>query len=143
YYDRYAEEERLASGPFQLEYERTKEIVARHLPPAPARILDIGGAAGPYSLWLAARGHEVHLIDRSGRLVAEAQRRRGPAAQPLASCAVGDARQLSHGDASADAVLMFGPLYHLTALADRAQALSEAYRVLRIGGLFAAAGISR
>ena len=36
-----------------------------------------------------------------------------------------------------------GPLYHLTAAADRATALAEAYRVLRYGGFCAVAAISR
>lgn len=36
-----------------------------------------------------------------------------------------------------------GPLYHLTERADRLQALSEAYRVLRPGGLLFVAAISR
>jgi len=61
------------SGPAQLEFERTKEILAWHLPAPPARVLDVGGAAGAYSLWLASLGYEVHLIDTSARLVAEAR----------------------------------------------------------------------
>src|ERR1700685_3457890 len=36
-----------------LEYERTKEIVLRALPPAPAVVADIGGGPGRYALWLA------------------------------------------------------------------------------------------
>jgi hypothetical protein len=55
YYQEVAEEGRLAAGPSQLEYARTKEIVLRHLPPPPATILDVGGAAGAYALWLAER----------------------------------------------------------------------------------------
>jgi len=46
YYDRFAEETRLATGPFRLEFERTKEILARVLPKPPARVLDVGGGAG-------------------------------------------------------------------------------------------------
>ena len=143
YYDGFEEEHRLASGPSQLEGDRTKEIVARHLPPPAARILDVGGAAGVYSLWLAALGHEVHLVDASARLVEEARRRSDRAARPLASASVGDARQLSQQDAAFDVVIVMGPLYHLTQAADRARALAEAFRVLRPGGFFAAAGISR
>jgi GrpB-like predicted nucleotidyltransferase (UPF0157 family)/ubiquinone/menaquinone biosynthesis C-methylase UbiE len=142
YYNCYEEEERLASGPSQLERERTQEILARHLPPAPARILDVGGAAGVYGLWLAERGHEVHLVDRSARLVDEARRRSHGVARPLTSATV-DARQLLQADASVDVVLVMGPLYHLTAAADRARALDEAYRVLKTDGLIAVAGISR
>jgi ubiquinone/menaquinone biosynthesis C-methylase UbiE len=56
---------------------------------------------------------------------------------------VGDARQLLWADNSADAVLLLGPLYHLTSRDDRLQALREAYRVVRPGGVVAAAAISR
>jgi SAM-dependent methyltransferase len=44
---------------------------------------------------------------------------------------------------SADAVVLFGPLYHLTDRNDRVQALREAHRVLRPGGVLLAAAISR
>lgn len=43
YYQETAEEGRLAAGPSQLEFARTKEIVLRYLPPAPATILDNEG----------------------------------------------------------------------------------------------------
>jgi ubiquinone/menaquinone biosynthesis C-methylase UbiE len=55
---------------------------------------------------------------------------------------VGDARALAQADASADAVLLLGPLYHLVEPADRAQALAEAHRVLRPGGVLLAGAIS-
>ena len=42
YYERFAEETRLASGPGRLEFERTKDILRRLLPSPPARIIDIG-----------------------------------------------------------------------------------------------------
>jgi ubiquinone/menaquinone biosynthesis C-methylase UbiE len=143
YYDDYAEESRLASGPFQLEFERTKEILTRVLPPPPARVIDVGGAAGAYSLWLAGVGYEVHLVDASARLVAEATRRSATASAPIASAVVGDARALPHDDASAAAVLVMGPLYHLVAAVDRALALREAYRVLAANGVVVVAAISR
>jgi ubiquinone/menaquinone biosynthesis C-methylase UbiE len=56
---------------------------------------------------------------------------------------VGDARDLQVGDAVADVVLLLGPLYHLTERADRVQALREAYRILKPGGVVIAAAISR
>jgi hypothetical protein len=46
YYARTPEEARLELGPGQLEHARTRELIARHLPLAPATIIDIGGAAG-------------------------------------------------------------------------------------------------
>ncbi|HEY7543797.1 MAG TPA: methyltransferase domain-containing protein, partial [Blastocatellia bacterium] len=62
---------------------------------------------------------------------------------PLGSARVGDARNLDFDDASFDAALLFGPLYHLTEREDRIRALSEARRILRPGGVVLAAVISR
>ena len=61
----------------------------------------------------------------------------------LASAAVGDARALRLLDQSADVVLLLGPLYHLPERSERLQALAEAHRVCRRGGLVIAAAISR
>ena len=116
----------------------------RFLPPPPAVVLDVGGGPGAHACWLAQQGYVVHLIDLVPLHVEQA--RRASQAQPehpLASATVGDARQLSGDDASADAVLMLGPLYHLTARADRVQALQEARRVLRAGGMVLGVAISR
>jgi protein-L-isoaspartate O-methyltransferase len=115
HYATFPEESRLSFGPDRLEFERTKEILSRFLPPPPARIVDVGGAAGVYSLWLAGKGYEVHLVDASPRLVEEARKRSAQSATPLASMTVGDARQLQQADGSAAAILVMGPLYHLTA----------------------------
>ena len=136
--------ERQRLGQWSLERVRTWELLGRHLPPVPAVVLDIGGAAGVYALTLAAQGYQVHLVDPVALHVEQALAAsvRQPAA-PLASATVGDARRLDRPDASADAVLLFGPLYHLTERADRIRALAEARRVLRPGGVLAAAAISR
>jgi SAM-dependent methyltransferase len=143
YYDQAPEESRLEHGAFRLEEARTRELLRRFMPPPPALVLDVGGAAGAYALWLAEAGYEVHLIDRAPRLVAEARRRSGLAARPLRSCRVGDARALDMPAGVADVVLLLGPLYHLTEASDRALALRESARVLRPGGWLFAAGISR
>lgn len=135
---------RLSTGVGELERVRTQELLKRYLPPAPMVILDVGGGAGVHALWLAQEGHAVHLIDPVARHVAQAREASGRQARtPLASCETGDARQLQHPDESADAVLLLGPLYHLTDRADRLKALTEARRVLRPGGVIFAAGISR
>lgn len=56
---------------------------------------------------------------------------------------VGDARAIPCDDRSADAVLFFGPLYHLTDSHERIKAIREARRVLRTGGVLLAVAISR
>ncbi len=144
YYSEGDEASRLNSGWFRIEHARTQELILRHLPPTPAKVVDAGGGSGIYACWLAALGYEVHLIDPVPKHVEQA--RSGSAKQPhtpLASAEVGDARSLPHGDASVDAVLLLGPLYHLTEREDRLACLREAYRVLRPGGFVWGAGISR
>lgn len=143
YYEQAEEASRLDSGWFQLEQARTRELILRHLPPAPATIIDAGGGAGVYACWLAALGYQVHLIDPVPKHVEQA--RQASARQPehpLASAEIGDARSLSHADQSADAVLLLGPLYHLVEKADRLASLREAHRVLRPGGFLWGAAIS-
>ena len=55
HYEREIDEgQRLARGLGQLELLRTREIVRRHLPPAPRRVLDVGGGTGVHAAWLAA-----------------------------------------------------------------------------------------
>jgi 2-polyprenyl-3-methyl-5-hydroxy-6-metoxy-1,4-benzoquinol methylase len=73
YYGDAEEQSRLRQGWFQLEHARTRELILRHLPPAPATIIDAGGGAGAYACWLAALGHRVHLIDPSPKHVQQAQ----------------------------------------------------------------------
>jgi SAM-dependent methyltransferase len=138
YRDRYVEDDRLSrSGHGQLEFLRTQELVRRYLPLPPATVLDVGGATGVHAKWLAADGYSVHLVDPVLEHVAKAAAAGGFAAS------VGDARKLGQGDSSLDVTLLLGPLYHLVEAADRAQALAEARRVTRPGGLVVAAGISR
>jgi len=135
YYARFPEESRLGFGSSRLEFERTKEILTRVLPPPPARVVDVGGAAGAYSIWLA--------VDASPRLVEEARGRSATSARPIASLSVADARRLPQQDGSAAAVLVMGSLYHLPSEADRVASLREVFRVLARGGIAVAAAISR
>jgi len=144
HYNKADEASRLVTGWFQLEQARTQELILRHIPPPPGRVLDVGGGAGAYALWLAKRGYQVHLIDAVPRHIEQALAASAKQTQhPLASAAVGDARKLEQADHSADVVLLLGPIYHLTERKDRIAALREAHRVLRAKGLVWAAGISR
>ncbi len=77
----------------ELERIRSQEIIGRYLPARPARILDIGGAGGVYSLWLMDQGYEVHLIDALPLHVELARRTLSEHRnRSLGSASVGDAR---------------------------------------------------
>src|SRR5882757_3109596 len=144
HYRQVEESKRLFGGAGELERVRTQDILSRYLPPAPATVFDIGGAAGVHALWLAERGYGVHLFDAVPHHVEQARAASKKQTQyPLASCSVGDARNIERPDASADAILLLGPLYHLIERADRLQALKEAHRLLRPGGRLFAATVSR
>jgi ubiquinone/menaquinone biosynthesis C-methylase UbiE len=143
FYEGYDESNRLFKRG-ELEFERTKDVIRESFPPAPATVLDVGGGPGAYAFWLAEEGYSVHLIDAVPKHIDQAreQANQHPDA-PLTTLAVGDARHLEHEDGSADAILLLGPLYHLVDIADRHQSLTEAFRVLRDGGVAILGAISR
>lgn len=137
YTETFDEAKRLtATADGALELIRTQELLRRSLPAAPAAILDVGGGPGVHARWLVADGYQVHLIDPVARHIVQAQ-------QVECTAELGDARNLPAADDSYDVVLLLGPLYHLLDRADRLQALAEARRVARPGGLVAAAAINR
>jgi SAM-dependent methyltransferase len=100
-------------------------------------VVDVGGGAGVHAAPRAERGYEVHLVDPVALHVEQA------AGLGLASALQADARKLPFGNARFDAALLLGPLYHLQDRAERVRALAEARRVVRPGGVVAAAAISR
>lgn len=113
-----------------------------------------GGATGVHAQWLAADGHDVHVVDLVPTHVeramdlepsdVETHGTRGRVGRiGRVTAEVGDARDLALPDRSFDAALVLGPLYHLTDRADRVRALAEARRVVSPGGLVFVAAISR
>src|SRR6186713_2494164 len=119
FYAQGLERDRLAAGQGALELARTRLVLERCLPAPPAVIADVGGGPGRYAIWLADRGYDVHLVDPIPLHIEQARTDAERAGVVLASAAVGDARLLRLPDASVDAVLLFGPLYHLPERADR------------------------
>lgn len=140
HYESIREEDRISSGLGQLELLRVQEVLKRHLPSPPARVLDVGGGTGIHASWLAERGDSVHVIDLTPRHVEKIRSELGSLG---VTAEEGDARTLNVADNSFDVVLAFGPMYHLTTVEDRQQALREAVRAVRPGGLIAVAAISR
>jgi SAM-dependent methyltransferase len=140
YYGSGVELDRLEAAVGRLELERTTELLARHVPPR-SDVLDVGGGSGVYAEWLAARGHSVLVVEPVRLHVDAARRRAGE--PPAYEVAVGDARALPVAEGSFGVVLLLGPLYHLSQLDHRRQALAEARRACRPGGTLVAAAISR
>src|SRR4051812_34833105 len=144
FYARGLERERLSAGQGALELLRTQRLLEQYLPAPPAVLADVGAGPGRYALWLAGRGYQVHLIDPVSLHVEQAREAsQSSSTSVLASAQVGDARELPFTDASMDAVLLLGPLYHLCELADRLHALGDARRACRPRGTIVTAGISR
>jgi SAM-dependent methyltransferase len=142
YTEDYDESARLSASYNELEILRTREILATYLPPAPARVIDIGGGTGAYAAWLAELGYEVDLVD----VVPSHVERAKEIARQLPHGFVahlGDARSLPAAEGEFDVALLLGPLYHLQAQTERERAFAEAVRVTRPGGVVVAAAISR
>ncbi|MGK5543377.1 class I SAM-dependent methyltransferase [Streptomyces sp. URMC 127] len=132
--DRFAAD--TASAASMLEFVRIQELLRPWLPPPPAAILDVGGGPGAHARWLMDDGYTVHLVDPVPKHIDQA-RARGIEAS------FGDARHLDTPDHTYDAVLLLGPLYHLTERAERIRALNEAARAARPGALVAVAAMNR
>jgi SAM-dependent methyltransferase len=128
-----------------VELAMTERMLARFVPPE-SIVADVGVGAGHYDQCLAGRGCTLYLVDVSQRLLDTALERLQSCG---ASASVLDARlasatDLSHlADESCDVVLLLGPLYHLLSVTERRQAVAEARRVLRPGGVVLAAAINR
>lgn len=138
YYERGGERERLTRNPRgRLEFARMQDLLRRKLPGDNLDVLDVGGATGVHAKWLAEDGHRVTVIDPVASQIEVA------AQLPGVTALVGDARELPWDDASFDAVLLMGPLYHLTDRKHRVQAIAEARRCTRPGGIVVAATINR
>src|SRR5438067_7496306 len=66
---------RLESDLGAYEWATASRRIGAQLPPAPARVLDVGGGPGRYAIWLSGSGYTVTLVDLSPNLVAEADSR--------------------------------------------------------------------
>jgi len=143
YYEHGFERDRLTARTGRLEFTRTWELLERFLPAPPATVVDVGSGPGAYAVPLALAGYTVHVIDAMPLHVEQCRQAAAAAETTLGSAVVGDARALELEAGCADAVLLFGPLYHLLESAERSAALAEARRVLRPGGVVLGMSVSR
>ena len=128
----------------RAEFENTMRAIAEFLPPAPARLIDIGGGPGRYAIALAERGYRVTLLDLSTGNLELAKQKAAEAKVELEAFVHADARDLSaFPEGSFEAALLLGPLYHLHKLEERRIALEQARRLLKPGGLVFASVITR
>ena len=138
YYEEHAEEEwdrldRSLHG--RLEWEGTVERLRIHLPQR-GEILDAGGGAGRYTVWLAENGYDVTLVDRSeGQLCVASERVADRGLEDRVTIHEGDIRDLPFDAGRFDATLCLGgPLSHVLAADERTTAALELDRVTAAGG---------
>lgn len=134
YYEQYDEDGRLSrSRRGELEYLTTMGYIQAYLQPG-QRVLEVGAGTGRYSLALAALGAEVTAIEPVMRNL-EILRSKISPAHPLTALA-GSAENLSMLEGEQfDMTLLLGPMYHLGTKEERMQAMAEAVRVTKPGGI--------
>lgn len=144
FYDQNEHNEWVRLDRHRTEFAVTLRAMATFLPSPPAQILDVGGGPGRYAVELTRRGYAVTLLDLSQVNLARANEQARAAGVTLDRVLHGNALDLATiADATYNAVLLMGPLYHLFTVADRLQAVREANRVLKPGGLLFAAFITQ
>lgn len=137
YYSGYDEDSRLRSRHGSVEFITTMHYVQKYLRPG-MRILEIGAATGRYSHELARQGYSVDAVELVPHNIEIFRRNTQPGEK--VSITQGDARNLAgFGDDTYDITLLLGPMYHLFTVEDQLQALAEAIRVTKRGGVVFAA----
>lgn len=137
FYSGYDEEGRLLSKHGQVEYLTTMRYIEKYLRPG-MRILEIGAATGRYSHTLAQMGYEVDAVELVQHNIDIFKAKTKPGER--VSIRQGNAKDLHFlQDNSYDITLLLGPMYHLFTVGEQLQALSEALRVTKKGGILFAA----
>ena len=137
YYSGYDEEGRLLRGTGRVEYTTTMTYIHKYLRPD-SRVLEVGAGTGRYSVTLAGEGYDVTAVELVPHNLELLQSK---ITEDMTIRAFqGNALDLSMLEDNAfDLTLILGPLYHLHAEADKKQAISEALRVTKRGGVVIAA----
>lgn len=133
FYESYDENSRLVSRSGAVEYLTTMRYIERYLRPG-MRILEVGAATGRYSHELAQKGYAVDAVELLDHNIEIFRQNTKPGEN--ITITQGNAKDLSpFPDNTYDITLLLGPMYHLFAEEEKLQALSEAIRVTKKGGI--------
>lgn len=133
YYDSYDEDNRLTSQYGSVEFLTTLRFIGMYLRPG-MRILEVGAATGRYSHHFARQGYRVDAVELLEHNIEIFQQNTQDGEDIMVM--QGNAKDLSaFADDTYDITLVLGPLYHLFTEEEKLQALSEAIRVTRKGGI--------
>lgn len=137
YYAAYDEDNRLRSKHGMVEFLTTMRYIEKYLRPG-MRILEIGAATGRYSHALAQQGYAVDAVELVQHNIDIFCQKTQPGER--VRIFQGNAKNLDMlSSETYDMVLLLGPMYHLFTVEEQKQALAEALRVTRPGGVLFAA----
>lgn len=133
FYNHYDEDCRLTSKHGTVEFLTTMRYIEKYLKSGD-HILEIGAGTGRYSHTLARQGYTVNAIELVEHNIEVFQK--NTLSNENISVIQGNALDLSvFPDNQFDITLLLGPLYHLYNKADKQQAIQEALRVTKQGGI--------
>lgn len=133
FYNNYDEESRLLSKHGTVEFLTTMRYINKYLR-AGNQILEIGAGTGRYSHALARQGYKVDAVELVKHNI-DIFRKNTTTGENI-TIIQGNALDLSaFPDNSYDITLLLGPLYHLYCVEDKRQAIKEAIRVTKQGGI--------
>lgn len=137
YYNSYDENSRLESKHGTVEFLTTMRYIEKYIREGDS-VLEIGAATGRYSHSLARQGYTVDAVELVEHNIEIFRKNTLP--DEKITVTQGNALDLSaFPDNKYDITLLLGPLYHLYNDEDKRQALSEAIRVTKKGGIIFAA----
>lgn len=137
YYGSYDEDNRLRSRHGSVEFLTTMRYVEKYLEPG-MRVLELGAATGRYSHTLAKMGFKVDAVELLQHNI-DIFKANTDSKEDV-TIYQGNAKDLHMlSDGIYDITLLLGPMYHLFTEAEQLQALSEAIRVTKKGGIIFAA----